>query len=117
MRNENTNNQPLNSEVEVLAYYESIVEASEQMLHAAEQSDWDALVAAERECAACIERLKAARLPQSLGAEADKRRFDLIRLVLDRDAKIRALTQPRLHQLERMLGAGDAQRRVDQAYR
>ena len=101
----------------MLSYYESVAEASEVMLAAARRSDWDALIAAEKECARRIEALKSARIPASLGPEADKRRYQLIRAVLAYDAEIRELTQPWMTQLEQLLGAARNGRRVDQAYR
>ena len=101
----------------MLGYYESVVSASEEMLHAARRNDWDALIAAEKECARRIETLKTAKLPATLSKEADLRRFELIRTVLSHDAEIRALTQPWMTQLEQMLGTAHMGRRVDQTYR
>ena len=107
----------MENEVNVLSHYESIADASEAMLVAAQRSDWDALVAAEQECARCIARLKAAQTPSVLSTSADRRRFDLIRKVLAHDAEIRKLTQPWLTQLEQFLNATAADRRVSDAYR
>ena len=107
----------MTTEVEVLNHYESVADASEAMLAAARQSDWDALVEAEKECARCIARLKTARADAPLGAAGDKRRFDILRTVLAHDAEIRNLTQPWLAQLERFLSATAADRRVSDAYR
>lgn len=107
----------MNEEAQMLGYYESVVSASEDMLHAARRNDWDALVVAEKECARRIEVLKAANLPAQLSKEVDQRRFELIRTVLSHDAEIRALTQPWMTQLEQMLGAAHMGRRIDQTYR
>ncbi|HKO87510.1 MAG TPA: flagellar protein FliT [Burkholderiales bacterium] len=107
----------MTTEVEVLNHYESVADASEAMLAAARQSDWDALVEAEKECARCIARLKAARADAPLGPTGDKRRFDILRTVLAHDAEIRKLTQPWLAQLESFLTATAADRRVSDAYR
>lgn len=107
----------MKNEVNVLSHYESIADASEAMLIAARRADWDALVEAEKECARCIARLKAASAPNLLSTSADKRRFDLIRKVLAHDAEIRKLTQPWLTQLEQFLNATTADRRVSDAYR
>ncbi|HKY01509.1 MAG TPA: flagellar protein FliT [Burkholderiales bacterium] len=99
----------------MLSHYESIVDASEAMLAAARRSDWDALVEAEKECARCIARLKAAQPPSILSTSADRRRFDLIRKILAHDAEIRKLTQPWLTQLEQFLDATAADRRISDA--
>ena len=104
-------------EVDVLSLYESVAQASEQMVAAARASDWEALVAAESDCATRIEHLKSIGANRSLGAAGDKRRFDILRNVLAHDAEIRRLTQPWVEQLERMLGSAAAGRRVGEAYR
>jgi flagellar protein FliT len=107
----------MTTEVNVLSHYESVADASEAMLVAAQRADWDALVEAEKECARCIARLKAASANAPLGPVGDKRRFDILRTVLAHDAEIRKLTQPWLDQLERFLSATAADRRVSDAYR
>lgn len=104
-------------ELSVLSFYESIADASEQMLSAARRADWDALIEAEKECARRVARLRDARVSGSLGQEADRRRHDILRTVLAHDAEIRELTQPWMTQLELLLNSAAASRRVEQAYR
>lgn len=107
----------MTAETNLLHCYESIAEASAQMLAAARAADWDALVAAERECAQRVERLRREVAPASLGRAGDRRRHDIIRTVLAHDAEIRALTQPWMTKLEQLLHGVSAGRRVEQAYR
>jgi flagellar protein FliT len=104
-------------EMSVLSCYESIADASAEMVSAARRADWDALIVAEQECARRIETLKVQRAAASLDAAADKRRHDIIRTVLAHDAEIRALTQPWMTKLELLLNGAAAGRRVEQAYR
>jgi flagellar protein FliT len=100
----------------MLEHYESIAAATQAMLDAARRSDWDALHAAEAECARRIERLK--RLQAATGAEtafdaaARRRRHALLCRMLAHDAEIRALTQPWLAKLEAFLGRGPARGRT-----
>ncbi len=107
----------MTAETNVLHCYEAIAEASARMLAAARRADWDALIAAEKECAQRVERLKAARVGGSLGRDGDARRHDIVRTVLAHDAEIRALTQPWMANLEQLLHGVSAGRRVEQAYR
>lgn len=107
----------MEAENKVLQHYESIADVSAQMLAAARSADWDGLIAAEKECAQLILRLKAARADIPLGTEGNKRRFALIRTVLAHDAEIRRLTQPWLVQLERFLNTAATDRRLSEAYR
>jgi len=104
-------------ETGALDFYESIADASEQMLSAARRADWDALIEAEKECARRVAALRAAGITGSLGREADRRRHDILRTVLAHDAEIRALTQPWMVKLEVLLNSAAAARRVEQAYR
>ncbi|MBI4292293.1 MAG: flagellar protein FliT [Betaproteobacteria bacterium] len=102
---------------ENLKYYESVALASAAMLEAARRSDWDAMVAAEKRCAEIISRLRAAGGEASLGAQGRQRKAEIIRCVLANDAEIRRLVDPRMRELEGVLSAHVAQRRVDHAYR
>ena len=91
--------------------YEQIAMASGSMLAAARSRDWDGLVAAERECAASVVRLKSAQeCAQPLDAVARRRKVAIIRSVLANDAEIRALTQPWLARLQELLTAATTRR-------
>jgi len=100
----------------LLSCYESVASASSNMLAAAQRSDWDELVAAERVCAQVVDRLRAIENPPVLDDEARRRKYDILRTVLAHDAEIRRLTQPWVAQLEAFLGGVANQRRVDNAY-
>jgi flagellar protein FliT len=98
--------------------YESICETSRAMLHAARNSDWDALVDAEHRCAALIERVRAhGDVSGVLDSAGRKRKQEIILQVLADDAEIRALTQPWVTQLQRFLGDSRKAKAVAQAYR
>jgi flagellar protein FliT len=101
---------------EVLACYESIAAKSGVMLEAARSSDWDGLVAAERECAALVARLRAIGPPPELSAGERARQRALVHAVLANDAEIRRLTQPWVEQVERLLAGTAMLRRAQQSY-
>jgi len=101
---------------DMLAYYKSVETASDAMLAAARCRDWDALVAAEQRCAAVIALLKAADAEARLTRTELSRKAQIIRRVLAQDAEIRRLLDPRMHELEQLLNAAGARRRVDRAY-
>jgi len=101
----------------ILDSYEEVRAASIRMLQAARNSDWDALVACERQCAAIIGRLQAfGDDPDRLDESGRKRAYDIIRAILACDAEIRDLTQPWLRQLEVHLGTPRMSRRLAAAY-
>ena len=99
-----------------LSHYESVETASRDMLAAARVQDWDALVLAERRCAASIALLKASDAEVRLSTELRRRKSEIIHRVLAHDAEIRRLVDPHMRQLERLIGASGTQRRVEAAY-
>jgi flagellar protein FliT len=101
---------------DTIAYYESVVAASGEMLAAARQQAWDALIAAEQRCAELIGRLQAADAESRLDEAGQRRKAKIIRRVLADDAEIRRLLDPRMRALEDMLNTAVTRRRVDSAY-
>ena len=99
-----------------LWYYESVSAASGRMLHAARDSDWDALIEQEKVCAALIEALRAAGAERELSGEAMVRKAAIIHRVLADDAEIRRLTQPWLRKLEELLRVSSNQLRLGGTY-
>jgi flagellar protein FliT len=102
---------------ETLAYYESIAATSGMMLEAARTADWDRLVAAERECANLVARLRALGPRSALSGSEVERRRTLLHEMLANDAEIRRLTQPWVDQLEQLLAGTSVARRAQQTYR
>jgi flagellar protein FliT len=102
---------------DTLSYYEAVETASGDMLAAARRRDWEGLAEAERRCAAVIAILKASDAGPRLDPEKHQRKAEIIRRVLSHDAEIRRLVDPRMHELEELLGASRNRRRVDKAYR
>ena len=99
-----------------IGIYEDIAAATARMLQAAQQADWDGLLAAETECAAHIERARGVAA-DDLGAEERQRKAQLIRRMLDHDAGIRACVQPWMTRLEETLSTSARRARADESYR
>ena len=95
----------------VIDCYEQIAMASGTMLAAARGRDWDGLVAAERDCAASVVRLKSAQeCARPLDPVDRRRKVAILRKVLANDAEIRTLTQPWLARLQELLTAATTRR-------
>jgi flagellar protein FliT len=105
------------SDDQILLTYESISRVTKQMLAAARGGDWDALVRLERDCSAHFARLFSGEDERPRSAEFQSRKAQLIRSVLDDDARIRLLVEPWLEQLSALLCHSGQQRRLAQAYR
>ena len=85
-----------------LALYEAIGGASRRMLVAARAAEWDALVAAESECAALVARARQ-EAPAKLDPASARRRHEIVRGILADDAEIRRRTEPRIAELEALI--------------
>ncbi|HEX7970624.1 MAG TPA: flagellar protein FliT [Thiobacillus sp.] len=87
---------------EMLAAYESLSELSGTMLIAASQGEWDHLADLEQRCQGYVGSLMQAA-PVPLSENEQRTKVAIIRTILQNDAKIRALTEPRLHELQQRL--------------
>ena len=98
---------------EMLSTYETLSELTGTMLAAAREGEWDHLAALEQRCRSYVGSLmEAPAIP--LSAQEQRAKVAIIRAILQNDAKIRALTEPRLHELQQRLSmARTGQRSVD----
>lgn len=87
---------------EMLSTYESLSALTGSMLDAAEHGEWDHLVELEQRCKTYVGSLMEAA-PVQLNESEQRARIAIIRTILQNDAKIRALTEPRLHELQQRL--------------
>jgi len=101
---------------EVVTVYETMVGITEQMVLAAESSDWDRLVVLEQQCSAYTQQLKESEPPAPLAGANRERKVRAIRQMLDDDRRIRDLTMPWMAQLSALISNSGNQRRVSHAY-
>jgi len=102
---------------QMIAVYEALLGLSGLMLEAARAADWDRLVALEERCRGHVARLRA--LGDALPALSDAeraRKTDIIRRVLAEDAEVRRLAEPRLAELEHLIGNTRNQQRLLASY-
>lgn len=97
--------------------YERILGITEAMLSAARDNDWDRVAALEGGCRGEVDRLIA------LGDEGPRltpplreRKLQIVRRVLADDAAIRRIADPRMAELEQLIGHVGNQRRLLQSY-
>lgn len=100
---------------EMLATYESLSELTGTMLAAAREGEWERLVALEERCQDHVGSLMQAE-PMTLSAEEMRAKVAIIRTILQHDAQIRALTEPRMHELQQNLALMRTTRRSLDAY-
>lgn len=100
---------------EMLTTYESLSDLTGTMLYAARQGEWDDLAELEQRCQGYVNRLMQAA-PVPLNENEQRTKVAIIRTILQNDAQIRALTEPRLHELQQRLSMSRAGQRSVEAY-
>ena len=88
---------------QLLNYYEAIEQASQDMLEAARNGNWDKVVKLEGACAVLISQLKHAATRQALGPEEAQLKSRIMQRILLNDAEIRQLAEPWLEELDHIL--------------
>jgi flagellar protein FliT len=87
----------------LLNYYEAIEQASQDMLTAAREGNWDHVVKLEGACALLISQLKHAATREALGPEEAQLKSRIMQRILINDAEIRMLAEPWLEELDHLL--------------
>lgn len=100
---------------EIISTYETLSELTGTMLNAASQGEWDHLAELELRCKGYVGSLMQAA-PVALNPNEQRTKVAIIRTILQNDAKIRALAEPRLHELQQRLHMSRAGKRVTDAY-
>lgn len=88
----------------LLEYYEAIERASQDMLEAARNGNWDAVVKLEGACALLISQLKHAAADQQLASDEQQLKSRIMQRILVNDAEMRVLAEPWLEGLDHLLG-------------
>lgn len=88
------------------------------MLAAAQNNEWDQLVALEQECRKLTDKLIANNTAHELILSEDlqQQKVKIIHQVLDNDAQIRSITEPWMKQLQNILNTTKCERNLQQAY-
>ncbi len=89
--------------VSLLNYYEAIEQASQDMLRAAREGDWDRVVKLESACALLISHLKHAAAKKALAPDEAQLKSRIMQRIVINDAEIRQLAEPWLDDLDRLL--------------
>lgn len=101
---------------DVLYVYAAMADLTEQMVQAAERSDWDNLALLEQRCAAHVQALREQEPQQPMQGAERERKIELIRQMLNADRQIRDLTMPWMDQLSKLINTTGTERRVVNAY-
>ena len=102
--------------MQMITAYKEILAITDQMLLAARNSNWDELVALELDCKHLTNQLVSQTTHQQLNEDLQKKKVGLIHDILERDAEIRAITEPWMVQLQKQLTNFNQQRKLGQTY-
>lgn len=100
---------------EMLTTYNTLSDLTSNMLSAAEQGEWDHVADLENHCQSHVGTLMHTA-PVALTEKEQRAKVAIIRAILQNDAKIRALAEPRLHDLQQRLSMVRAGQRGVEAY-
>lgn len=100
---------------EMLTTYNALSDLTGSMLSAAEQGEWDHLATLEQHCQGHVGTLMHTA-PVALTETEQRAKVAIIRAILQNDAKIRALAEPRLHELQQRLSMARVGQRSIAAY-
>jgi flagellar protein FliT len=87
----------------LLQYYQAIEKASQDMLEAARNGNWDQVLKLEGACALLISQLKQRATEQPLGGDEVQFKSRIMQRILVNDAEIRQLAEPWLDDLDHLL--------------
>lgn len=102
---------------EILDAYEALCAVTGRMRQAAQNEDWDALIALESECASIFSRLTCIEDSASRSEAYQRRKAELICRVLDNDAQIRDRTNTKLAEMWRVVDGKRSVRQLETVYR
>ena len=87
----------------LLNYYQAIEKASQDMLDAARNGNWDQVLKLEGACALLISQLKHSAAAKPLGDDEAQFKSRIMQRILVNDAQIRQLAEPWLDDLTELL--------------
>jgi hypothetical protein len=96
--------------------YERALELTHAMLEAAQKSDWDRLLATEKERKALIDQLRELDVGPGRDAQMRQRKRELIRDIMQCDEQIEMLTQDWMRELREVLGSISAEQKLARTY-
>jgi hypothetical protein len=100
----------------IMQRYDKALELTRAMLEAAQKSDWDRLVALEKERSALIDQLRELDVNPARDAQDRERKRELIRDIMRSDEQIQLLTQDWMRELREVLGSISVEQRLIRTY-
>lgn len=103
-------------EKQIVERYVRMADASQRMLCAAREGDWDKVCEVEQECTRLIVELSQVGDLAPTDPGLRRQKLALMKRVLADDAEIRVLSQPWLRKLDALMRSPETAARLDRAY-
>lgn len=100
----------------IMQRYEQALELTRRMLDAAQRSDWDGLVAAERERSVVVNELRLIDRDTAGDSAMRNRKRGLLQEIMALDEQVETLTRDWMRELREILGSVSAQQRLSRTY-
>lgn len=100
----------------IFAAYENLWLLTRQMLDAAQNGDWDALIEGELKRNALVERMMAKNESSVMNAVEQQKTGEIIRHILAADGEIKTLTEAWKGELQEILGSVGTEKKLHKAY-
>jgi flagellar protein FliT len=106
----------LTGEAAIMQRYEQALELTRRMLDAAQRSDWDRLVAAERERSVVVNELRL--IDRDSGGDSAMRnaKRSLLQEIMALDEQVETLTRDWMRELREVLASVSAEQRLSRTY-
>lgn len=100
----------------LMAQYDKALELTRAMLDAAQKSDWDGLVALEKQRTVIIDHLRGVDTQPPRDLTARERKRELIQEIMRHDEQVQMLTQDWMRELREVLGSISAEHKLSRTY-
>ncbi|HUX63631.1 flagellar protein FliT [Sulfuricella sp.] len=100
----------------IFAAYENLWLLTRQMLNAAQNGDWDALIEGELKRNAWVERMRVQNASSVMNTVEQQKAGEIIRNVLAADKEIKTLTEAWKGELQEILGSIGTEKKLSKAY-
>lgn len=100
----------------ILAAYEDLWLLTQQMLNAAQNGDWEALIEGEQKRNALVERMMVQNESFTMNTVEQQKTGEIIRHILAADSEIKTLTEAWKGELKEILGSIGTEKKLSKAY-
>ena len=100
----------------ILGMYENLWLLTRQMLNAAQNGEWDALIEGELKRDAWVDCMRVKNVSSIMNTVEQQKTGEIIRHILAADGEIKTLTEAWMGELQKILGSIGIEKKLSKAY-